>query len=103
MKGDINRMYVLIKRAIAANLPGAAVRRALESRRFSGRISALAIGKRRGSPGSGQKYRLRLSSAALECLARETPKQLDNVETVIGGGGGSVPIILVTGSRIVLI
>jgi hydroxypyruvate reductase len=35
----------IIDRAIAANLPGAAVRKALKKHRFSGRISALAIGK----------------------------------------------------------
>jgi hydroxypyruvate reductase len=35
----------IIDRAIAANLPGAAVRKALKNHRFSGRISALAIGK----------------------------------------------------------
>jgi hydroxypyruvate reductase len=49
MLQDMDRLYAdartLIKRAIAANLPGAAVRRALEGRRFSGRISLLAIGK----------------------------------------------------------
>jgi hydroxypyruvate reductase len=32
-----------------------------------------------------KKYRLNLSGPALECLARETPKQLDNVETEITG------------------
>jgi hydroxypyruvate reductase len=35
----------LIQGAIAANLPGAAVRRALKNHPFSGRISTLAIGK----------------------------------------------------------
>jgi hydroxypyruvate reductase len=37
--------HTLINEAIAANLPGAAVRKALRRHRFSGRISALAIGK----------------------------------------------------------
>jgi hydroxypyruvate reductase len=45
----MNEIYAdarsIIDRAIAANLPGAAVRKALRNRRFSGRISALAIGK----------------------------------------------------------
>jgi hydroxypyruvate reductase len=45
----MNRIYAdahaIIDRAIAANLPGAAVRKALRNRRFSGRVSALAIGK----------------------------------------------------------
>jgi hydroxypyruvate reductase len=45
----MNRIYAdarsIIDRAIAANLPGAAVRKTLKNRRFSGRISALAIGK----------------------------------------------------------
>lgn len=31
------------------------------------------------------KYSLTLSARALECLSRETPKQLDNVETYISG------------------
>lgn len=32
-----------------------------------------------------EKYGLRLSDAAMDCLRRETPKQLDNVETCITG------------------
>lgn len=32
-----------------------------------------------------KKYRLRLSGKALECMCRETPKELLNVETVIAG------------------
>lgn len=31
------------------------------------------------------KYRLKLSAGALECMRRETPKELANVETVIAG------------------
>lgn len=31
------------------------------------------------------KYRLRLSEKALECIRRETPKELSNVETMIAG------------------
>lgn len=40
-------------------------------------VDALAI---------AQKYQLTLSDAARECLMTETPKQLDNVESVIAGG-----------------
>ena len=32
-----------------------------------------------------EKYRLRVSPAAIDCLHRETPKSLDNVQTVITG------------------
>ena len=32
-----------------------------------------------------KKYELRLSDTAMECLSRETPKELHNVETVING------------------
>lgn len=32
-----------------------------------------------------QRYRLRLSERALECLRQETPKALDNVQTVVTG------------------
>jgi hydroxypyruvate reductase len=48
-KTIMNEIYAdaraIIDRAIAANLPGAAVRRALQNRPFSGRIAALALGK----------------------------------------------------------
>jgi hydroxypyruvate reductase len=45
MKGIYADAHALIQAAIAANLPGPAVQRALENHCFAGRISVLAIGK----------------------------------------------------------
>jgi hydroxypyruvate reductase len=71
--------HALIKAAIDANLPGAAVRRALEKRRFSGRISALAIGKAAWT----------MAQAAREALGDRIERGI--VITKYGHSRGSIP------------
>jgi hydroxypyruvate reductase len=79
----MNRLYddahALINRAIAANLPGAAVRKALENHRFSGRISTLAIGKAAWT----------MAEAAAEALGDRIERGI--VITKYGHSRGSIP------------
>jgi hydroxypyruvate reductase len=79
----MNKIYAdahaLINRAIAANLPDAAVRRALEGRRFSGRISAVAIGKAAWT----------MAKAAGEALGDRIERGI--VITKYGHSQGSIP------------
>jgi hydroxypyruvate reductase len=79
MKEIYKDAHALINRAIAANLPGTAVRRALESRRFSGRVSALAIGKAAWT----------MAKAAAETLGDRIERGI--VITKHGHSRGSIP------------
>jgi hydroxypyruvate reductase len=71
--------HALINRAIAANLPGPAVRRALENHRFSGRIAALAIGKAAWT----------MAKAAWEALGDRLERGI--VVTKYGHSRGAIP------------
>jgi hydroxypyruvate reductase len=79
----MNRIYAdahaLINRAIEANLPGAAVRRALEKHHLSGPISMLAIGKAAWT----------MAKAAREALGDRIKRGI--VITKYGHSRGSIP------------
>jgi hydroxypyruvate reductase len=79
----MNRIYAdahaLINRAIAANLPDAAVRKALEGHCFSGRISTVAIGKAAWT----------MAKAAGEALGDRIERGI--VITKYGHSRGSIP------------
>ncbi|MDR0597403.1 MAG: DUF4147 domain-containing protein [Treponema sp.] len=79
MKGIYADARALIDRTIAANLPDAAVRRALEKRVFSGPVAALAIGKAAWT----------MAKAAGETLGKHLERGI--VITKYGHSRGSIP------------
>lgn len=79
MKGIYADAHALINRTIAANLPDAAVRRALEKRGFSGPVSVVAIGKAAWT----------MAKAAGEALGNRVERGI--VITKYGHSRGSIP------------